>query len=420
MKKIFLKVLGYTFCVILIVICIMLIVAASMFGASKTVDIFGFNIYLVDNDYIPTAPKGSAVLVKKGKASELEEGKLVLYLKPDADDEPTLGYVKDISARDGVHYVTVSYHDQPYEFPEGKLVGRADYSSTFWGGVIGFIKTPMGVMVLAVLPCAALILFDLARVVSANRPEPEVVPRVKNADEETHSDIKLSVDREGKALYSKDRSLKPLPKDSDVLFNYSGKQSGTKKDVPRNARPIIPLTDRDTSTAPRDKTGTLFDVKIPPDDDETALAEPQKSRSTEVLPDSKELANAASRFSQNYRRLPPEGASAKTASNEANAETSAPAKKQSRDAFFAQSLVGKQNAPQIGRSTAPRHAAGDTDEPAVSHPRTEKTAGKRSTQILASKSLDDIFSDDDDRAYSRSMNDKAVDDILAGINRSER
>ncbi len=417
MKKKFFRVLGYVFCAILIVICVLLIIAASMFGAKKTVDIFGFNVYLVDNDYIPTAPKGSAVLVKKGKAAELEEGKLVLYLKPDADDEPTLGYVKAISARDGVHYITVAYHDQPYEFPEGKLVGRADYSSKFWGGLLGFIKTPLGVMVLAVLPCAALILFDLARVAAANKPEPEVVPKVKNADEEPHSDIKLSVDTEGKALYSKDRSLKPLPKDSNVLFNYSGKQSETKSNVPRNARPIIPLTDRkpqSTANAPRsDKMGTLFDIKIPPDENDVKLAEPKKSDPSEVLPDPKELANSASRAT-GYKRLPRESVSEKTA------ELPVTPKKHSRDAFFAQSLVGKQSAPQIGKTPAPRSTVSDTDEPPLNHRRTEKLAGKRSTQILASKSLEDIFSDDDDRSYSGNVNDKAVDDILAGINRNDR
>lgn len=418
MKKIFLKVLGYTLCGILIIMCILLIIAASVFGSKKTVDIFGFNVYLVDNDYIPTAPKGSAVLVKKGKAAELEEGKLVLYLKPDADDEPTLGYVKSISARDGVHYITVSYHDQPYEFPEGKLVGRADYSSTFWGWVLNFIKTPMGVMVLAVLPCAALILFDLARVAAANRPEPEVIPKVKNSDEELHSDIKLSVGTDGKALYSKDRNLKKLPKDSDVLFNYSGKQNAASS-VPRNARPIIPLTDRKPQSAASepvsDKTGKVFDIKLPAEDE--VPAEPQVPSSTGILPDSSELANAASRYSRSYRRLPKENVSEKTS------ELSAASKKQSRDPFFAQSQT--QSVPQIGRTSSTHSAAGSSSsdqrsagEPSAS-PKIEKTAGKRSTQILASKSFDDILSDDDDSAYSRNMNDKAVDDILAGLSRRE-
>ena len=186
-----------------------------MFGARKTVDIFGFNIYLVETEDIPSAPKGSAVLVKKGSAASLEEGKLVLYLN--ANDTPTLGYVKDLSARDGVTYITVNHKEEPYEFAESKLIGRADYSSVFWGRLIGFIKTPLGVMLIAILPCAALILFDIARVSAANKPEPEVIPKVKNADEEPpHTDVKLSVDTEGKASYAKDRSIKPLPRDNDV------------------------------------------------------------------------------------------------------------------------------------------------------------------------------------------------------------
>lgn len=406
MKKIFLKVLGYTLCGILIIMCIFLIIAASVFGSKKTVDIFGFNVYLVDNDYIPTAPKGSAVLVKKGKASELEEGKLVLYLKPDAGDEPTLGYVKTISARDGVHYITVSYHDQPYEFPEGKLVGRADYSSTFWGWVLNFIKTPMGVMVLAVLPCAALILFDLARVAAANRPEPEVIPKVKNSDEELHSDVKLSVGTDGKALYSKNRDLKKLPKDSDVLFNYSGKQKAASS-VPRNARPIIPLTDRKPQSAASepagDKTGKVFDIKLPAEDEVPAESQVP---STGILPDSDELASAASRYTRNYKRLPKEN----------GAETAKPSAvpKTNRGSFFAQSQT--QSAPQMGRAAAVRSERSGEESSA---PKIEKSAGKRSTQILASKSFDDILSDDDDRAYSRNMNDKAVDDILAGLSRRE-
>ncbi|MDE6728982.1 MAG: hypothetical protein K2J80_13760, partial [Oscillospiraceae bacterium] len=170
-KKIF-RVLGYIICALLIVICILLIIATSLFGAQNTVSIFGANVFIVDNDDIPSAPKGSAVLVQKGTSADLEEGKLVLYLKADANDAPTLGYVKQLAARDGVYYITVSHKDSTYEFPESKLVGRADYSSTFWGRFIGFIKTPIGIMMIAVLPCASLILYDIIRAAAANRPEP--------------------------------------------------------------------------------------------------------------------------------------------------------------------------------------------------------------------------------------------------------
>lgn len=117
MKKKFFRVFGYVLCAILMILCILLIIASSMFGAKKTVDIFGSNIYLVETDDIQSAPKGSAVLVKKSTAASLEEGKLVLYLKADANDAPTLGYVKELSARDGVAYITGIIRTNRMSFP---------------------------------------------------------------------------------------------------------------------------------------------------------------------------------------------------------------------------------------------------------------------------------------------------------------
>lgn len=405
MKKKIFRVLGYIFCAVLMILCILLVIASSLFGAKKTVDIFGLNVYLVDNDDIPSAPKGSAVLVKKSSAEGLEEGKLVLYLKEDADDAPTLGYVKELSARDGVYYITVAYQNSTYEFTESKMVGRADYSSKFWGGLIGFIKTPLGIMTIAVLPCAALILYDIIRASAANRPEPEVVPKVKNADEEQpHTDIKLSVDTEGKALYSKDRNLKTLPKDNDVLFNYSGRQKNVKKEPSKSERPIIPLTDRKPpSAAPKaeahEKNGKAFDIRLPSDISEAVDA---KTDIDAAKPEPK----ISGRYAQNSEK-PRESVPAKTA------ELPVITKKTDNDAFFAQPSA-RHIAPQIGKQRRPQAADDEVPVSRTAHSKPEKAA-KRSTQILASKSFDDLLSDDDDRSYARERNDKAVDDILASI-----
>lgn len=412
------RILGYVFSAILIVLCILLVIAASLFGSKKTVDIFGSNIYLVEVDDIPTAPKGSAVFVKKSTAADLDTDKLVLYLKADADDAPMLGYVKDITARDGVSYLSVTYKDELYEFPESKLVGRADYSSAFLGGLIGFIKTPLGVMAIAILPCAALILFDIARTVSASRPEPEVEPKFKNiGEEQPHTDIKLSVDTEGKASYAKDRSLKPLPKDSSVLFNYAGKQNNTKKDIPINERPIIPLTDKKPTARTDSKlfdTGLLHSADTAADI-ERPSTEAKKRNPAVIRSEPKTPLNiSANRTSQNSESASIEKTSEKTA------ELPVFSKKADNDAFFAQPSVGKQSAPRIGRTPASR--ADDNDEldaPRPYHAKPEKTSGKRSTQILASKGLNDLLSDDDENAYSRSAGDRAVDEILAGLDRKK-
>lgn len=391
-------------CVLLLLVSILLIITASLFGANKTVDIFGVNIFMVETAEIPSAPKGSAVLVQKGTAETLEEGKLVLYLKADADNAPTLGYVKGLTARDGVTYVVVNYKDEPYEFSASQLVGRADYASKFLGGLIGFVKTPLGVMVLAVLPCAALILFEVARTAAKNRPEPEVIPKVKNAGENTpHTDIKLSVDKEGKASYAKDRSLKPLPKDNDVLFSYSGKQKSTPKYVPMNERPIIPLTDKKTRSAAK---------------------EPEPAEPTDTAPDLTKLlkqAEASDGMRTSEKRNPaairqepkPANASAAPTTKDKTAEIVNLSSVKNDDAFFAQSSTVSKKFPQIGRQ---RPAQSSKDEEASKTP--EKPQGKRSAQILASRGLTKLLDDDDDSPTRRS-NESAVDDILAGLNRKE-
>lgn len=365
------------------VLCVLLIIAAALFGSKKTVDVFGFNIYLVQTDDIPSAPKGSAVFVEKETAAGLSEGKLALYLN--AEDIPALGYVKEMSARDGVTYITVDHNNEPFEFSESKLIGRADYASVFLGGLLGFIRTPLGILAIAVLPCAALILFDIARAAAANRPEPEVVPQVKNADEELpHTDVKLSVDTEGKASYAKDRSLKPLPKDSDVLFSYSGRQKSVPGNIPRSERPIIPLTDRRSRPKSPDTPVPETSSETSPVTAETSTARSSKPNAGVVRPApsvSEDSAPSGEKATeQGDERVP-----------DKTAEIPVINTRKPDDAFFAQSSVGAKPFPQIGKQR-PAQPLDDAQQ----LPAHGKPSGKRSAQILASRGLEDLFSDDDD------------------------
>ena len=68
-------------------------------------------------------------------------------------------------------------------------------------------------------------------------------------------------------------------------------------------------------------------------------------------------------------------------------------------------------APQIGKQITKRPVL-EEDEPVVKRP---KTSGKQSAQILASKRVDDLFSDDDDDRDKNRIKDDVVDDILSNI-----
>lgn len=397
-KKI-LRGFGYFVCALLLVLCILLIIASFAFGSKNTIDIVGFNIYLVQSDNIITAPKDSAVIVQKTSAYYLDEGNLVMYLGDDADKTPALGYVKDIHVNDGAYIVTVTAGGNDVSFADSELVGRADYSSVILGRTILFIRTPLGVLVIAVLPCVALVIYDFVRAAASKLPPPEVIPQTKNFDGDSFEDesrqisaaratgSKIAVSDDGKAVYSRNRSGKGTESAGEVLFSYSGKQQ--KKPEP-DERPIIPLTDKSDLLKPT--------VKLPerPSSGYTSIinigeptAEPKR---TSISDEPRTPSSVAvGRYMQNS-----ETEVSDNKSGGKTAELPKLSKRETGDAFFAQTdtptfnedaIRSLNNAPQIGRGM---------DRSGVVTGRTARTARKRSTQIIASKGLDDLFADDDD------------------------
>lgn len=413
-KKKFFRVIGYIFCALLLILCIILVIAAAAFGSRNTVNIFGYNLYIVQADGFEMAPKGSAVIVKKTTAFELDVGKLVLYEEDNDSNECALGYVTEINVIDGAFFLKVNDSANVVEFPEARLVGSADYSSAFVGAAISFIKTPFGIFCVAVMPCLALILYDIIRAVAANMPDPEVEPQVKNRYDEIVTQKNISVKSDGKAAYSRSSKEKGSSAANDVLFNYSRKPEHSPAPVPKKEeRPIIPLTNRDSeNVAPLDISQNSVKKRVNP----AAI-----SRSEPATPENVGIG----RYVQNAKR-----------GEDIDAEMSKTAelpniskdiiKQDTRDAFFTQTTSTsasvrsdetqslpprKGQAPQIGRQI-PKRVSDNEDDPVIKRP---KTSGKRSTQILASKRVDDLISDDDDVRDKNRIKDDVVDDILSGI-----
>lgn len=400
-KKI-LRVFGYVVCGILLALCIVLIIAAAVFGSKNTVDIVGFNIYLVQSDNLTTAPKDSAVIVKKTSAYYLDEGNLVMYLGDDEDKTPALGYVTDIHVNDGAYIVTVNAGGNDVSFADSQLVGRADYSSVILGKIILFIRTPLGVLFIAVLPCIALVIYDFLKAAAAKVPPPEIVPQIKNVDGDSFEDesrqinaarmsgSKIAVNDDGKAVFSRKRGGDQTENAGDVLFSYSGKQQKRSEPKPED-RPIIPLTDKNndlikpTVKLPeRPSSGYTSIINIGSE----PTAEPKRSP---IFEEPRTPNNVAiGRYAQNS-----ETDSSDNGSGGKTAELPKLPKRDAGDAFFAQTdtptfsedaIKRLNNAPQLGGGSEKGIMAG----------RTARTARKRSTQIIASKGLDDLLSDDDD------------------------
>lgn len=418
-KKI-LRVFGYVVCVALLLLCILLIVTASVFGSRGAVNVFGFNIYLVQSDAFSTAPKGSAVIVNKCSAFELDKGSLALYVKDDDSKTPALGYVRNIEVADGAYFVTVIADGNETRFSDSELIGRARYASLALGKTIAFIGTPWGVFFLAVIPCVVLIIYDILRAAAAKLPPPEVVPQVKNGERGGFEDeddrmlsaarnngSKLSVNGDGKATLSRGTGTSQRGTSNDVLFSYAARQKKSEE------RPIIPLTDK-KSEVPQPK------VKLPekPSSGYTSIININEKPAPAAEPKTPNNV-AVGRYAQNTPDSKPANELRGKVSGK-TAEIPDIPKKDTGDAFFVQTDTPSFSEETLKRyssssAPAPQLGAGREERSGVAPGRTARTARKRSTQIIASKGMDELFADDDDNRsrHRRASGDSVVNDIFA-------
>jgi len=424
-KKI-LRVFGYIVCVLLMLLCVLLIIAALVFGSRETVNVFGFNIYIVQSDAVPTAPKDSAVIVRKCSAFELDEGNLALYTKDDENKTPALGYVRSIEMADGFYFVTAFANDKETRFSDSSLIGRAEYSSVALGKTLAFIRTPWGVLCLAVIPCIVLIIYDILRAFADKAPLPEVVPQVKNGDDIAYDDegrilnaarttgSRLSVNDDGKATLSPKPGTAQPGSAAEILFSYAAKQKKAEK------HPIIPLTDK-KADIPKSS------IKLPekPSSGYTSIININENTAPKPAPAAEPKTPdsvALGRYAQNTPELqrnddPHIKLSGKTA------ELPDIPKKDRGDAFFAQTNTPSFSEETLKRysspTSAPQIGARTEGRDGISPGRTARTARKRSTQIIASKGMDELFSDDDDTRdrHRRASGNRVVDDILANEER---
>jgi len=428
-KKIF-RVFGYVVCAALMLLCILMIVAALVFGSRKTVSIFGFNVYIVQSDTVLTAPKDSAVIVRKCSAFELVKGNLALYVKEGDGETPDLGYVRSVETADGKYFVTVLANDTETVFSESELIGRAEYSSVALGKTIAFVRTPWGVLCLAVIPCIVLILYDILRAAAAKLPPPEVVPQFKNGEsgfEDENGQLlnaartsgsKLAVNGDGKATLSRRQETAQPGTAADVLFSYAARQKKAEE------RPIIPLTDKKTDVP-------KANIKLPekPSSGYTSiinLNEKVRQRSSPAAEPKTPNNIAAGLYAQNISDERPPAEPRGKLSGKTAELPDLPAKKDAGDAFFAQT-----DTPSFSQETLKRYSSPSAPVPQLGESRREKTdvapgrtartARKRSTQIIASKSMDELFADDDDtRGHNRrSSGDSVFNDILTEAERKK-
>ncbi|EKC46537.1 hypothetical protein LEA_19802, partial [human gut metagenome] len=144
------------------------------FGGSAAPDIFGYNVYIVrDNDFYQLKA-GTAAIAQKVWPDEVNNGELIIYNRYE-NGGAQLAKVNSSTLKEGVMSFDVETQGgENITISQSQLVARVNYCSDFWGAVIGFAMSPFGVMAIAILPCIAIVAFEIVKFIMSKRPVPQV------------------------------------------------------------------------------------------------------------------------------------------------------------------------------------------------------------------------------------------------------
>lgn len=159
--------------VLLLVATVFLLIAALLFRGGSAPALFGHYVFLAETDAFSAVKKGSALIVDPVELSEIAPGNIIIFT--DDEESDRIGEVQSVEAVDDIFTFTVR-NDANNNVTVGQshIVGKGIYYSEFVGAVVSFATSPAGVCLIAILPCAAFVIFEIVGIVKRRAPQPEV------------------------------------------------------------------------------------------------------------------------------------------------------------------------------------------------------------------------------------------------------
>jgi hypothetical protein len=143
--------------------------------------LFGRNVYIVKTDRVDFLRTGTALITTAVHPEEIEPGDIVIF----RNSENRKGIAEIVSSQVSesvFRFNAVSERGTEMILSESQVVGKAVQYSNFFGALIRFAKSPIGVMIIAVIPCIAILLYEGSKSFFGTRREGQVVP-VRKQDE---------------------------------------------------------------------------------------------------------------------------------------------------------------------------------------------------------------------------------------------
>ena len=145
--------------------------------------LFGRNVYIVRTDRVEELKPGTALITARVHPEELQVGNIIIF--KNSEDRKGIAEITSAQESEGVfRFNAVSERGTEMLLTESQIVGKATQYSDILGGLIGFAKSPAGVMVIAVIPCVAILIYEGSKAIFAGiaKGRGQVIP-VKKQDE---------------------------------------------------------------------------------------------------------------------------------------------------------------------------------------------------------------------------------------------
>ena len=227
-----LQIVGMVVAVILVLAIVSTFVVYGIFKDSNSApSLFGKRVYIMSGSGMePRIPQGAAVFVEEGTLPE-SEGNVILC---NIDGKLALvGYVgsQTTTSDDGttvtsyiVKYDSTSA-DQQWTVEADDIIGRAVSYDAFLGKVITFASSKVGMLVIVIVPCALLIIYEVVMlVITAKRKRVE--------QEEFVSDMSFG-DAEAFTINRTESSVRAAKKsdveDSTLDFGFTNERTVQKE-----------------------------------------------------------------------------------------------------------------------------------------------------------------------------------------------
>ena len=209
--------------------------------------LFGKNIYIVKTGSVEFLKPGTAILTSVVPAEEILQGNIVVF--KNSENKTGIAEIVSSELSENVYgFKAVSERGIDITLTQSQIVGKAMHYSDIIGGLVGFAKSPAGVLVIAVLPCLIILVYEGSKSFFAAARSRGEVPPVKKQDEVPTYIPRQKVSAAISA-YSKTESLEPADyalngrDEKEYPFFKPPKQDVKPEKAPQVKKPV-PLSQK--------------------------------------------------------------------------------------------------------------------------------------------------------------------------------